>query len=152
MVEVTLKNASRQTFMPLMREFIKAHQAFSSHSADGFRLSGDKLTLPQSDVIFALGNSDGMTFTEIGDITLITKGTLTGVIDRLTIKKLVKRKTDKNDRRKIIVSLTRRGERMFESEYPRQISWLKEKFKKLSKKDRDAATESMIKIRKIFED
>ncbi len=152
MVEVTSKNAAKQTFMPLMREFVRAYQAFSSYSADGFRLSGGKLTLPQGDVIFTLGNSDGMTFTEIGEKTLITKGTLTGVIDRLVMKKLVKRRVDKNDRRRIIVSLTRRGERLFESDFPRQVLWMKEKFKKLSKKDRDAATQSMIKIRKLFED
>ena len=42
------------------------------------------LTVSQADVIFTLGNTAGMTCGEIGERTLITKGTLTGVIDRVS--------------------------------------------------------------------
>ncbi len=146
MVEITSKNAARQTFMPLMRELVRAYQAFSHYSADGFRLSGSSLTQP-----FTLGNTEGMTFKEIGDKTLITKGTLTGIIDRLEGKKLVKRRTDKQDRRRIMVRLTRRGERLFDTEFPRQIIWMKKKFSQLSKKDRDEAIRVLGLIREAFE-
>ena len=151
MVEITSQNAAKQAFMPLMRELVRAYQSFSHYSADGFRLSGSNLTQPQGDVVFTLGNTEGMTFREIGEKTLITKGTLTGVIDRLEDKKMVKRRTDKNDRRRIIVRLTRRGERLFEKEFPRQVIWMKEKFGKLSKKDRDEAIRLLAKIREAFE-
>lgn len=151
MVEITTKNAAKQTFTPLMRELESAYQAFSHYSADGFRLANSSLTQPQADVIFTLGNTEGLSFKDIGDKTLITKGTLTGIIDRLEDKKFVKRRADKTDRRRIIVRLTRRGERLFEVEFPRQTAWMKERFSKLSKKDRDEATRVLSLIREAFE-
>ena len=52
---------------------------------------GPASTVAQANVIFTLGNTDGMTCKDIGDWTHITKGTLTGVIDRLELKGLVER-------------------------------------------------------------
>jgi DNA-binding MarR family transcriptional regulator len=40
----------------------------------------------QFDIIATLGNTQGMTCKELGEKTLITKGTLTGVLDRLEQK------------------------------------------------------------------
>jgi MarR family 2-MHQ and catechol resistance regulon transcriptional repressor len=51
------------------------------------------LTPSQFDIIATLGNTPGMTLQGIGEKTLITKGTLTGVVDRLQEKGLVDRVT-----------------------------------------------------------
>ena len=45
------------------------------------------LTPPQFDIIATLGNTPGMSFKELSERTLITKGTLTGVVDRLEEKR-----------------------------------------------------------------
>ena len=128
MAEITAANADTQTFIPLMRELLNAYHAFASYDADGQRLSGSGLTVAQANVIFTLGNTDGMTCKDIGDWTHITKGTLTGVIDRLELKGLVERWAVEGDGRKTIVALTRRGERVYKKEFPRHIEFLKEKF------------------------
>ena len=89
MTEITAENADSQDFIPLVRELLSTYHAFASFDANGHRLSGSDLTVAQANVVFALGNTDGMTCKDIGDWTHITKGTLTGVIDRLENKDLV---------------------------------------------------------------
>lgn len=134
--------------MPLMRELVRAYQAFASYDAAGYRDAG--LTVSQADVIFTLGNTDGLTFGEIGDKTLITKGTLTGVIDRLEKKGLVKRVSCPEDRRCTRVSLTRRGKAVFDREFPRQVAYLKERFDRLSAAEQRTALKSLRRLRGLF--
>ena len=142
------KTAARQEFLPLMRELVRAYQAFAAYDAAGYQDSG--LTVPQADVIFSLGNTDGMTLGEIGEKTLITKGTLTGIVDRLEDKGLVVREACDTDRRCTIARLTAEGERVFEREFPRQIQYLKKRFDRLSAAEQKATLRSLKKLRNIF--
>lgn len=71
--------------LPVIRELVRAFQAFEQYSARHVRELG--LTPPQFDVIATLGNTPGMSCKELSEKTLITKGTLTGVIDRLDRKR-----------------------------------------------------------------
>lgn len=142
------RTAARQEFLPLMRELVRAYQAFASYDAAGYQDSG--LTVPQADVIFALGHTDGMTLGEIGEKTLITKGTLTGIVDRLEDKGLVAREECDTDRRCTIARLTAKGVRVFEREFPRQIAYLKKRFDRLSKSEQSSALRSLQKLRAIF--
>jgi DNA-binding MarR family transcriptional regulator len=146
----TSENASAEDFIPLMQELAGAYQAFSLYDAEGLRRSGSGLTPSQARVIFTLGGTEGMTCKAIGDITLITKGTLTGVIDRLEEKGLVERWSVQGDGRKTIVALTRRGQRAYEREYPRHVAFLKEKFGRLGAGDRKQAARLLEKIRGLF--
>ena len=148
MTTVTVKNAAQQDFMPVMRELVRAYQAFASFDAAGY--VGTDITTPQADVLFTLGNTSGLSFKEIGDLTLITKGTLTGIIDRMEQKNLVKRKVCTTDRRITYVVLTRQGERLFEQLFPQQVAYLKQCFDKLSKKELKDIFESLKKLHEIF--
>ena len=150
MSDLTAKSASKQAFIPLMQELAGAFQAFSLYDAEGLRRSGSNLTPSQARVIFTIGDTDGMTCKDIGDITLITKGTLTGVVDRLEEKGLVERWSVEGDGRKTIVALTKRGEKVYETEYPRHIAFLKEKFDGLSAGDRKQAIALLQKVRALF--
>jgi DNA-binding MarR family transcriptional regulator len=150
MSKLTANNASSEPFIPLMQELAGAYQAFSLYDAEGLRKSGSGLTPSQARVIFTLGGTDGRTCKDIGDVTLITKGTLTGVIDRLEEKGLVERWSVEGDGRKTIVALTRRGERIYDREFPRHVEFLKEKFGKLGAGDRKKATDLLHKIRGLF--
>ena len=150
MSDLTAKSASKQAFIPLMQELAGAFQAFSLYDAEGLRRSGSNLTPSQARVIFTIGDTDGMTCKDIGDITLITKGTLTGVVDRLEEKGLVERWSVEGDGRKTIVALTKTGEKVYQKEYPRHIAFLKEKFDGLSAGDRKQAIALLKKIRALF--
>jgi DNA-binding MarR family transcriptional regulator len=140
--------AAEEDFLPLMRELARAYQAFAGYDAAGYRGTG--LTVPQADVIFTLGNTDGLTLGEIGERTLITKGTLTGVIDRLESKGLVQRYTCTEDRRCTRARLTRKGKLVFEKEFPRQIDYLKARFDRLSPTEQRSALRALQKLRAIF--
>ena len=145
---ITASNAAKQEFLPVMRELVRAYQAFASLDARGHEGSG--LTVSQADVLFTLGNTDGLSFKEIGEMALITKGTLTGVIDRMEAKGLVKRKMSPQDRRITLVRLTKQGERLFEKEFPRQISYIKQRFDRLSKTELKEIMKSLSRLREIF--
>ena len=150
MSKLTANSASAEAFIPLMQELAAAYQAFSLYDAEGLRTSGSNLTPSQARVIFTIGDTEGMTCKDIGDITLITKGTLTGVIDRLEEKGLVERWSVEGDGRKTIVALTRSGEKVYESEFPRHIEFLKQKFDKLGARDRKQAITLLSKIKGLF--
>lgn len=145
---ITYKNAAEQDFMPLMRSLVRAYQAFSAVDMAGYRNAD--LTVSQADVVFTLGNTEGLCFKEIGDKTLITKGTLTGVIERLEKKGLIKKTSSPQDRRHIIVSLTAKGRKVFEKEFPRQIAYLKTRFDRLSKKELKEAQRLLDRLQEIF--
>jgi DNA-binding MarR family transcriptional regulator len=148
MSEITYKNAGKQPFMNLVRELVATYQAFTNYDAAGIKQHD--LTPPQADVVFTLGNTAGLTFKEIGELTLITKGTLTGVVDRLEEKGLVTRKPGLHDKRCMKVSLTRKGENLFQRVFPEQVSYLKERFDRLSEKDRMDTERLLKKLRTIF--
>lgn len=144
MPSITVENATQQDFFPLMRELVRAYQAFAAHDAAGYRNSD--LTVPQADVLFTLGNTRGLTFKEIGEQTLITKGTLTGVIDRMEEKSIVRRVALADDRRCTKVVLTSKGDKLFNKEFPRQIEFIKQRFDRLDKESKKQALESLKKF------
>lgn len=150
MARINVQKAASQPFIPLVEELSAAYQAFSLYDAEGLRKSGSGLTPSQARVIFALGGTEGMTCKDIGDITLITKGTLTGVVDRLEEKGLVERWSVEGDGRKTIVALTRKGEKVYDREFPEHIAFLKSKFDGLSAGDRAKATRLLQKIKDLF--
>ena len=145
---ITHKNAANQSFMPVMRELVRAYQAFSAYDSAAY--IGTELTAPQADVIFTLGNTEGMCFKEIGEHTLITKGTLTGIVERLENKGLVKKVSSPDDRRHVIVSLTAKGKKVFETEFPRQVIHIKQRFDRLTKKELAEAEKVLRRLREIF--
>ncbi|MEO5933922.1 MAG: MarR family transcriptional regulator, partial [Duganella sp.] len=95
-------------------------QGFERLSSEQARLSG--LTHPQFDIIATLGNTPGMSYKELGEKTLITKGTLTGVIERLEQKGLVERLRNDCDKRSFSVRLTASGEAVFDAAFPKVMT------------------------------
>ncbi|NND43690.1 MAG: MarR family transcriptional regulator [Xanthomonadales bacterium] len=147
---LTVKKAAQHDFMPLMREMVRASQPFARRDAELLRISGSGLTVSQADVIFTLGNTSGMSCGEIGERTLITKGTLTGVIDRLEARDLVQRRRGEHDARCTHVALTPAGETLFEQAFPRHIAALKPHFDRLSPERRERAQALLAEIRAAF--
>lgn len=76
-------------YMPLVRALIECAQSFERCSGAHVRELG--LTPAQFDIIATLGNTDGMSCKELGEKTLIIKGTMTGVLNRLEQKGLLSR-------------------------------------------------------------
>lgn len=114
------------SFLPTLRELASTYQAFEAYSAAHIRTLD--LTPAQFDIIATLGNTPGMPLKELGEKSLITKGTLTGVVDRLTDKKLVQRVASPSDGRSQTVQLTPQGEALFERIFPDHLAHLQRAF------------------------
>lgn len=134
------------TFPSVLRELLRTHQAFLSYAAKhAYALD---LTLPQLDVIITLGNTQGLSHKTLGEKTLITKGTLTGVVGRLEEKKLVERVPSPSDGRSQIVRLTEAGTSLYESAFPEHLSYLERIFKGYAEEDVTMLQSALLKLRK----
>ena len=137
-----------QIFLPLMRELSRTYQAFEVYSSAHVRSLG--LTPAQFDIVATLGNTAGMTTRELGERTLITKGTLTGVVDRLVDKKLVRRSALPSDGRCQIVQLTAQGKKLFARIFPAHLAHMERAFAQLSQKELNGITGSLSRLRGVL--
>lgn len=143
-----VKAAAREAFIPTMRELVRAYQAFASYSDAHIRQMG--LTPSQFDVIATLGGTQGMSMGEVAEKTLVTKGTLTGIIDRLEDKGLVRREVPEDNRRSFTVVLTPEGEAVFAEVFPTQIAYLKERFNRLEPAELELLRALLQRLRSVF--
>jgi MarR family transcriptional regulator, 2-MHQ and catechol-resistance regulon repressor len=143
-----LPPTTNEPFLLVVRELARAYQAFSAYSEAHVRQFD--LTPAQFDVIATLGNTNGLCMGELGEKTLITKGTLTGVIDRLIKKQLVCRETLLENRRSVIVQLTPEGQAVFDRVFPAHIAHLKERFDKLDASELELLTVLLGRLRQAF--
>jgi DNA-binding MarR family transcriptional regulator len=139
---------TRKSFMPVLYELVRTYQAFESYSAVHMRTLG--LTASQFDIIATLGNTDGMSFKDLGEKTLITKGTLTGVVDRLEAKALVRRVASVSDGRSQVVQLTRAGEKMFAKVFPEHLCYLEQVFSGFSQNSLNNTEAALQHLRMAF--
>lgn len=116
----------KERYLRSIRLLAECYHAFAQLSAAHVRELG--LTPAQFDIIATLGNTPGMSFKELGEKTLITKGTLTGVVDRLEARGLVRRAARIDDRRSTIVQLTQEGQAEFERVFALHVSHCKHPF------------------------
>ena len=65
-----------------------------------------------------------MSCKELGERAVISKGTLTGVLDRLERKRLIRRRPSKHDRRVMNVTLSPDGDALFRRAYEAYVAAL----------------------------
>jgi len=134
-----------ERYLRSIRLLAQCYQGFEQLSAAHIRQLG--LTPSQFDIVATLGNTSGMSFKDLGNKTLITKGTLTGVVDRLEAKGLVRRVTLAEDRRSTIVQLTKRGEQEFERIFAPHVAHCKQAFADYSERDFDTLEQALGMLR-----
>ncbi|QDX80284.1 MarR family transcriptional regulator [Denitratisoma sp. DHT3] len=143
-----MTSMSGSRFLPMIRELAQCFQAFESYSAAHIRSLG--LTPPQFDIIATLGNQRDMSCKELAEQTLITKGTLTGVLDRLAAKGLLSRLPSPVDGRSWIVRLTAAGQALFEDVFPAHVAHLQPIFESYSDAELDALRTQFARLRHAF--
>lgn len=132
-----------------IRRLSTAYQAFAAYSAAQVRALG--LTPPQFDVLATLGDQPGMTCRELGERTLITKGTLTGVLDRMEGRGLLIRESVTQDRRSVFVRLTPAGDRLFSKVFPAHARQLGERMGGLDRAELDRLDELLERVAAGFD-
>lgn len=111
------------SLLPVFRALMECYRQVERVSERHIEASG--LTPAQFDVLAVLGETDGMTCSELGRRTLITKGTLSPVLDRLEAKGLLTRKRGETDGRQIIVCLTPEGEATFQANFYPHVAFMR---------------------------
>ena len=137
-----------ERFLKSIRLLAECYQAFEQTSGRHVRQLG--LTPAQFDIVATLGRTHGMTFKQLGEMTLITKGTLTGVVDRLADRGLVARVPSASDGRSTVVRLTAAGDRLFDQVFPAHIGYLKTRFKGFAACDLDALERQLTVLREAL--
>jgi len=136
-------------FISLLRVLASTYQKFEKISNAHVKTTG--LTPAQFDVIVTLGNYYPMSCAELGNRTLITKGTLTGVLERMEEKGLIQKEINHADKRSMNISLTNQGRQLFDFYFPEHAEYLNELFKKLTPKEIDEIKSSLLLLSKVFE-
>lgn len=90
--------------------FIRLHQALFSDVAAQLRVIG--LSVPQFDVLSTLTEREGCTQRELSERLYVTKGNVSGLIDRLVEAGLVIRRSIPEDKRSHALFLTGEGRRL----------------------------------------
>jgi len=129
----------------LLSECMQLFELASSRNVKQFGL-----THSQFDIIATLGNTKGMTCKELGEKTLITKGTLTGVLDRLEQKDLIHRERGNGDRRQLFVKLSDAGEACFAEIFPQIVMSGQQRFADYSEQDYEELEQALNKLKQCL--
>ena len=137
-------------YLKVLRPLVEAYLAFWRE--DSRHIKSLKLTPSQFDVIATLGDTDGLTCSELSSQTLVTKGTLTGVLDRLAKKGLIRRERVASDRRSVKIRLTEKGNALFQKAFAAHIAFIRPFFERaLSPDDVETARVLLSRLRNSFQ-
>jgi DNA-binding MarR family transcriptional regulator len=100
------------------------------------QLSDFGLTVPQFFVLRAIRRREQhLTMSKLADETMQRCATITGIVGRLVRMGLVKRKRDKQDRRRVLVELTPRGRKLVDRVRRHRAHRLRETLSRLEPRD-----------------
>jgi len=143
------RDSPKPEFLYTLRQLIRCTQAFERYSGVHVRQMG--LTESQFDVVATLGNTSGMSCKALGEKTLITKGTLTGVLDRMEARGLITRTADCDDARRSHVALTSKGAALFDEVFPAHLQHLERAFGRLSESELKHLRSGLTQLQDAFE-
>jgi DNA-binding MarR family transcriptional regulator len=146
-----LPDLKDEPHLKVLRPLVETYLAFSR--ADSRHVRSLRLTPSQFDVIATLGDTKGLTCAELSTATLVTKGTLTGVLDRLEAKGLIRRTPVADDRRSTRICLTGKGNRLFRTTFAAHVAFLRPFFQRaLSAAEADQLRTLLLRLHRSFQE
>jgi MarR family transcriptional regulator, organic hydroperoxide resistance regulator len=113
--------------------FIRLHRRVSAAIAAELKALG--LSIPQFDVLSTLTEYEGLTQQELAERLYVTKGNVSGLVDRLVEAGLVERRASPGDRRSHALHLTREGRRLAERGMAVQADYVRDTLGRLPAPD-----------------
>jgi len=110
-------------YLSLLRPLVEAYLAI--YRVGNRHIQSLGLTPGQFDVIAELEGTEGLTCGQLSEKTLTTKGTLTGVLDRLESRGFLQRESVDGDRRSTNIKLTPKGKAFFDQVFPVHAEFMK---------------------------
>jgi DNA-binding MarR family transcriptional regulator len=110
---MTRDDGTTNQVMAALRQIIRAIDLHSKYLVQRFGLTG-----PQLVVLKELGGDDPLTVSELSQAVNLSQATVTGILDRLERKSMIRRLRSETDKRKVLVHRTPSAESMLESAPP----------------------------------
>jgi len=118
-------------------------------AAVGERLREIGVSIPQCDVLTTLTEKEGLSQQELATRLYVTKGNISGLIDRLAEAGFVERRSTANDRRQHAIYLTGTGRAMAETAIAVQRRWIASTLGRMSEGDLEALEAKLLALRDI---
>lgn len=114
------------------------------------RLDASGLSLGAFNVLMILSRceEEGCPMHELGELLLVSRANVTGLVDYLARKGFVERAEDERDRRVRLVRLTRKGEKFLESILPAHYARVREMLKGMSNREKGELSGLLTKLRR----
>lgn len=147
-IQAAQRAGGGRCFPAAVREMTQTYHAFELFSSRHIRRLG--LTTAQFSVLLALAAGPTLSCKALGEQTFITKGSLTGIIDRLEDKGLVQRMASDTDRRSSVVNLTDEGRVTFERVSSSHFAYLQQVFVAIDAQELSSIEASFRRFRQLF--
>ena len=148
MTESIVTHCSSLRLPSTVSEMTQAWHAFEQFATRHLREQG--LTPAQFSVLSALSKDATLSCKALGEQASITKGSLTGVVDRLEEKGLARRESSLQDRRSSTVNLTDEGRATFERVANRHFAYLQQAFEGVDQAELADIEAGFRRIRQLF--
>lgn len=147
---VSIRDYKDDPYLSLLRPLVEAYLAF--YRVGNRHIQSLGLTPGQFDVIAELEGTEGLTCAQLAEATLTTKGTLTGVLDRLEQRGVIQRGPVNGDRRATKVQLTSKGIKLFQAVFPVHAEFMRPFFAQaLDASEVQVAKRLLRRVRDSFE-
>jgi len=118
-------------------------------AAVGERLRAIGVSIPQCDILTTLSEEEGVSQQELARRLYVTKGNISGLLDRLESMGLVERRLATSDKRQYAIYLTGPGRATAERALAVQMEWIASTLGRLCEADLEALETQLIQLRDI---
>lgn len=142
--------AKQQSSEPAARvwfRLIRLEARMSAAISDRLRMIG--VSIPQTDVLTTLSEEEGVSQQELAKRLYVTKGNISGLIDRLAAAGFVERRPSESDRRQHAIYLTDAGREMAERAIAVQHRWIEATLGRMDPADLEALDRQLVALRDI---
>ena len=119
-------------------------------AAVGERLRAIGVSIPQCDVLTTLTEEEGLSQQELATRLYVTKGNISGLLDRLEEAGFVERRSIASDRRQYAIYLTDTGRRTAEKALAVQLKWIASTLGRMPEDALEALETQLIALRDII--
>ena len=113
------------------------------------RLRRIGVSIPQCDILTTLTEEEGVSQQELAKRLYVTKGNISGLLDRLETAGLVERREAAADRRQYSIYLTEAGRAMAEKAIAVQMKWIASTLGRMAEADLEALETRLVALRDI---
>jgi DNA-binding MarR family transcriptional regulator len=142
--------AKQQNSEPAARVWFRLIRLEARMSAAiGDRLRAIGVSIPQTDVLTTLGEEEGVSQQELAKRLYVTKGNISGLIDRLAAAGFVERRASESDRRQHAIYLTDAGRATAEQAMTVQNQWIADTLGRMTPEDLAELERHLVALRDI---